>query len=138
MKTLTRSSDHLVRDFYAIRKLRDDLLRERNSLLCERNEAGPPDDWDWDNGGVLPEHGEPCWKTARRWHRDEDGEPTRGFYFDPLPSAWCASCQQRQKASDGYRDAVRRHGAALRGLMVRGAAVLRREQADNDSPGTPK
>lgn len=118
-----RTSDDLVRDFYAIRKQRDRLKAERDSLLCERHELGVPDDWDWDKGGIRARAGDPCWKSARRWERDRDGEPTRRFYFDPPPAEWCAACRRRQNASDAYRATVKRHGGALRGLLRRGKAL---------------
>jgi hypothetical protein len=117
-----RCSDALIRDFYAIRTLRNRLKSERDSLLCERHErAELPEGFDWDT--PLPEPKPPCWKAARQWERDRDGEPTRRFYLDPPPSEWCAACRRRQEVSDAYRESVRRHGGALRGLLRRGRVL---------------
>lgn len=124
-----RTADDLVREFYAVRALRNRLREERDSLLCERTESGPPADFDWDSGGSLPEVGPPCWKAARQWERDRDGEPTRHFYFDPPESEWCANCRRRQHVSDAYRETVRRHAGALRGLLRRGKTLSGTQKA---------
>lgn len=131
-----RSSDELLREFVAIRGRRDELRRDRAGLFCERAEVSPDDYADAAaeakqnpcNIFELPQptKAEPCWKAARKWANDDRYEPDperRRFYLDPPPSEWCASCQRRQVVSDAYREAVRQHGGALRGLLRRGRAL---------------
>ena len=113
-----RSSDELVRDFYAVRSLRNRLRVERGGLFCERAE---PLGVNADLEPVPATQAEPCWKAARKW--DDTGSRAR-FYFDPPPSEWCATCRRRQEVSDAYRESVKRHGGALRGLLRRGRALL--------------
>lgn len=116
---MTRSSDELLREFAVIRAHRDRLRRERAALFCERAEAVLVDPHTFES---LPrEQDEPCWKAARRW---DDSQSRARFYFDPPTSQWCASCQRRQIVSDAYREAVKRHAGALRGLLARGKGQL--------------
>lgn len=130
-----RSSDELIRDFYAARALRDRLRRERAGLFCARAEPVSPQDYadaqcesqsDPLAVFVFPEPTQPeaCWKAARKW--DHDSYRAR-FYFDPPQSEWCENCRQRQAVSDAYRAAVRAHGGALRGLLRRGKTLESRQ-----------
>jgi hypothetical protein len=124
-----RSSDEMIRDFWAVRALRDRLRTERASLVCDQEMAHEAalTGTDWDSPiAVSPVPPEPCWKAARKWR--DDGYRSK-FYFDPPQSEWCENCRKRQAVSDAYRAAVRAHGGALRGLLRRGKA-LASPQAD--------
>ena len=118
-----RSSDDLIRDLCVVRALRDRLRAERAALFCERAEPTTVDE----NFETHPTQAEACWKAARKWK--DDGYHRR-FYLDPPPSQWCESCRKRQEVSDAYREAVRHHGGALRGLLRRGKTLVSVRAAD--------
>lgn len=133
---MAKPTDAIVMAFAAARKERDRLRYERAGLLCERVEA--TNDLDTyeaaasarpavmhELAGAGNDPGEPCWKAARRWKDNGPYSPT--FYFDPPPAEWCDTCQRRQVVSDAYREAVRKHGGALRAVIARGLAIAKAE-----------
>lgn len=138
-----RSTDDIVREFWAVRTLRDKLRAERAGLLCERAETVTQADIEDAQAEaqndplaviVFPAHREPmepCWKAARKW--EDDGYRSR-FYFDPPQSKWCETCRKRQAVSDAYRESVRKHGGALRGLLRRGKALAAPPAVDAVDP----
>ena len=98
-----KSSDTLLREFAAVRRIRDRLRRERRSYHCQEAEQYPPE-------------GKACWK---QWcYDDEMGESYQDM------SSWCDNCRAREKAHRLLRVVMRRHGGALRGLLRRGAGLL--------------
>lgn len=126
-----RSSDELLREFYQIRATRNRLRRERGACFCLR--AEPVTRQDFEDAAAerqsdplatfeFPEPTQPeaCWKHARTW---EETDYRARFYFDPPQSEWCEPCRRRQELTEAYREAVRRHGGALRGLLRRGKAL---------------
>jgi hypothetical protein len=130
---MMRSSDELIREFVVIREHRDRLRRERAGLFCSRAEPVTEDDYreaqaEAQAGQVagfeFPQatQEQACWKAARKW--DDTGYRAR-LYFNPPMSEWCEHCRRRQAVNDAYREAVRRHAGALRGLIARGKAQLR-------------
>lgn len=129
-----KSSDRLLVEFITARDLRDRLKRERDGCFCERAEPMTPRDYEDAAAEAQtdplatfefpqPTQAEPCWKAARKWTPETPYSNGGKFYHDPPMSEWCATCQRRQKASEDYREAVRRHAGALRGLIRRGKSL---------------
>jgi len=118
------TGDQLIARFVDLRLSRNRVKRERDGLLCERNENG--EYVGLDNLG-MPVFSQPCWKAARK--RTEPTPYSDGgvFYLDPPPAQWCASCQRREVLTESLRLLVRQHAGALRGLVRRGKAVIATE-----------
>ena len=103
----TMTSDDLLRRFAKIRRRRDLLRRERAGCHCQRR----------DGNEVYPTQDGPCWKALRFF--DEEYE----MWKFPTET-WCGTCRKRQQVHEQLRMVTQQHGAALRGLLRRGYALL--------------
>jgi hypothetical protein len=120
-------SEVMLARYASTRDLRDRIRDARDECLCERHEG-----YEWVEDMPVPKSGEPCWKAARHWSHDEEGQRD-GFYLDPPISEWCQTCRARQAYTEQLRAAVRDHAAAKRAILQRGRALVRQQQA-----GTPR
>ena len=101
--TLARSSDDLLRSFFALHEKRNMLRKSRSGYNCARAEP--------DTGLQNQNQNLPCWK---------DGDVDEQGRWILTPSEWCDPCQKRQKVNDELRAVAQKHGGALRGLLRRG------------------
>ena len=104
----TMTIDELLRKFADIGRRRDKLRRDRTACQCQRQRP--------ETDGHSPQDG-PCWKSLRSFDKD--------YQMWKLPTeTWCSSCRKRQTIHEHLRMVSQQHGAALRGLLRRGYALL--------------
>lgn len=118
-----KTANALLLGYAQTRDRRDRVRDARDECFCERHEGIEIVD------GIPTERlGSPCWKAARHWSHDEEGQPS-GFYLDPPIGQWCATCRARQAYTEQLRAAVREHAAAKRSILQRGRALGKHSQA---------
>lgn len=93
----------------------------RNGSLCELARAdvvASAEDGVIDPAALdaRPDH-DPCWKS---WDTDDGQTFSRADEEE-----WCASCRQRERHHNAYREAMQRRGRALRRIQAHYRAEVR-------------